>query len=143
MKQGIVSPVMTIVPQVLTTSEAGTGVDGSDSHGVCHVAYIGDSGDTLSGSRYISPRMEHSDDNSTWAAVDDAGHVVDELNSAFNPSTGDLATINAPTEDQIAVAAHYVGPKRYSRLNLVFTGTHSNGTPCAADAIRSHLRKVP
>jgi hypothetical protein len=142
MKQGDVDIQTTLVAQTITTTTNLTYADGQSAHGVCHAINIGDSGDTLSGSVYWTVTMQDSDaTGSGWATVTDSGYIVDELNSAN--ASGVLATIDAPTEDQITVAAHYVGPKRYSRLRISATGTHTNGTPCAGVAVLSHNRKAP
>lgn len=144
MKQGDVTPIQTIAAQNATASVTSTAVSHADAHGVMHCAVIGNSADTLSGSVYWQVRLQHSDaSGSGWAAVDDASHVVDELNSTFDSATGNLITIDAPAEDTITVAAHYVGPKAYSRIQIVATGSHSSGTPVAGLAITSHHRKAP
>lgn len=140
--QGDVTPIQTLVPQVITSTNNLTHADGAEAHGVLHIINIGNSGDTLSGSVYWTVSMQHSDaTGSGWATVTDADHIVDELNSSN--ASGVLATIDAPGEDQIVVAAHYVGPKRYSRLAITATGTHTNGTPCSGVAVYSHQRKAP
>lgn len=143
MKQGDITPIQTAAAQNATSDVTGATVDHAGAHGVMHAAVIGNSADTLSGTVYWTITLEHSDDDSSWAAVDDASHVVDELNSSFNASTGALAVIDAPAEDTITVAAHYVGPKRYSRVVIDATGSHSSGTPVAALAVTSHHRKKP
>ena len=140
--QGDVTPIQTLVPQTITSTTNLTHADGGEAHGVLHTINIGNSGDTLSGSVYWTVSMQHSDaTGSGWSTVTDADHIVDELNSSN--ASGILATIDAPAEDQIVVAAHYVGPKRYSRLAITATGTHTNGTPCSGVSVYSHQRKAP
>ena len=143
MQQGLIEPTLTITPAVLTSDTNGTGVGSADADAVMHSVLIGNSGDTLSSSVYFDLILEESDDNSTFTAVSDADHVVDGANSSFSAASGIFATINDPTEDQIVVSIHYVGSKPYSRVTVDFTGTHTNGTPIAAEAIKSHLRKHP
>lgn len=87
---------------------------------------IGDSGDTLSGTVYWTLKLQHSDDDSSYA---DCG-AADLL--------GGMTTvvIDAPSEDSLAVKFGYTGGKRYVKGVATKTGTHTNGTPIGIVAIQ-------
>ena len=125
------------------STTAGVDTKGYDS--VVLAALFGDSGDTLSGSVYFEVKLEDSDDNSTFAAVTNADYVLlPDGGIATAPAAGGvIATIDAPSEDQVAVIVGYVGPKRYVRLFIDTTGTHTNGTPATALAILGHPSLSP
>jgi hypothetical protein len=130
-------------------SEGGSSTtDGVDTKGfdsVVLAALFGDSGDTLSGSVYFEVKLEHSDDNDTFTAVTESNYVLlPEGGIAAAPAAGGvIATIDAPAEDQVVVAVGYVGPKRYVRLFIDTTGTHTNGTPITTLALLGHPHLSP
>lgn len=130
-------------------SEGGSGTtDGVDTKGydsVVLAALFGDSGDTLSGSVYFEVKLEESDDNETFTAVTDANLVdIPAGGIATAPGAGGvIATIDAPSEDQVAVIVGYLGNKRYVRLFIDTTGTHTNGTPITTLAILGHPSLLP
>lgn len=97
---------------------------------------VGASGDTLSGSVYFELKLQHSDDGSTWSAVADANFML----GATPDANGRFALIDDPAEDSVVVKVGYVGPKRFIRLFIDTTGTHTNGTPIAAVAVLSRER---
>lgn len=144
MRQGHIDDGVALAPQTLTADANGATIDLADCDGLAILANVGASGDTLSGSVYLSLEIEHSDDGSTWEDVTDAEHVVDGRNSAFVASgTGIFDTIDAPAEDEKQVSIHYIGPKRYVRLVVNLTGTHSNGIPVGASYVKSFVRALP
>jgi len=121
-------PVMSITPEVLNTDETGATVDtlGYDAKQI--VALIGVSGDTLSGSVLLEVEIQHSDDDSVWPAVPDA-----QLSNTVTATTvGTIAEIDAAAEDDVIVKSDYLGTKRYLRVHMSLTGTHTNGFPLAA-----------
>ena len=94
----------------------------------CRISvHVGNSGDTLSGSVKIELEVEHSDDNSTWSDCADA----DLTTSVTGTNTGTFAVIDAPAEDSAIFQTEYLNSKRYVRVVLNVTGTHTNGTPIA------------
>jgi hypothetical protein len=96
------------------------------NYGGCAIIVdLGNSGDTLSGSVKIELEVEHSDDDSTWADCANA----DILDPVTGTNLGTFAVVDAPTEDSAIFRTEYVGGKRYVRLVLNVTGTHTNGTP--------------
>jgi hypothetical protein len=117
-----------------TTEGTGVGVDLAGFDSAKMIAHIGDSGDTLSGSVYMTVAFQESDVlGSGYANI-----AADDLKGGLND-----VVIDAPTEDQVAVQRNYVGGKRYVRVLVTFTGTHTNGTPISAVVVKGHARHAP
>lgn len=103
------------------------------------IALIGVSADTLSGSVKIDVVLEDSSDNTTFAPVTEATYAL----GATPDGSGIIATVDDAAEDAVLVGVGYVGPQRYVRLRLVFTGTHTSGTPVAMVGLRGHAELSP
>jgi hypothetical protein len=126
-------------PVVLTTD---TDCDGVDLLGYGSCAFyvmVGESGDTLSGTVYIELEVEESDDDSTYSDCADA--VV--TNTVSGNNTGTFAKIDAAAEDDAVYMCEYRGSKRYARVVINVSGTHSNGTPIAVLALRGKPTAAP
>lgn len=146
MKEALIVPDFTLIPQNLTgngTTTECAGVNSADCEGVLHIVNVGNSADTLSGSLYMTLILQHSNDGTNYDAVDDANHAVASTNATFNATNGAFAVIDAPTEDSDVFAVHYIGPRPYSRVQIARTGNHANGTITSAEAVKSMLRKYP
>ena len=131
--------VVRVLDAVLTAPtvdvDGDTDVDLQGYNGCEMVVVVGASGDTLSGSVYVSLELEESDDDSTYTDVADA-----DMLGATGGGSGQFALINDPAEDDAVYTVGYIGDKRYLRLKVNVTGTHTNGIPLAACAIRGHGR---
>jgi hypothetical protein len=114
-------------------------IDTADFDSAVAVAIIGTSGDTLSGSLKIAVVAEESADDVTFTPITDA----DQLQGATPDGNGNLATIDDAAEDDVIVKVGYLGFKRYFRLRLDFTGTHTNVTPIAMIGLRGHPQTRP
>lgn len=112
-----------------TTEGTGTGVDLKGYESATVVFNFGISGDTLSGSVYVTPTVEESDDNSTWSTATD---LVDS----------GLSVIDDAAEDPALQQVGYVGTKRYIRALITFTGSHTNGMPISACVVRGRGRHI-
>lgn len=140
-----------IVPIVVNndTEGKGLGIDLRGAEACQFVAHVGDSGDTLSGTVWLALRLEHADPDGAGAdpadgdytAVLDPSFVVLDDGVVFDEATGNFAVIDAPAEDQAVFRAAYVGDKAFARLIVDTTGTHTNGTPISALAVKGHLRQ--
>lgn len=124
-----VSP--SLLPATRTADANGTGVDLAGYNGALCVFTFGASGDTLSGTVYVAGVVQESDDNSTFTDVADADLI------------GTEPLVNDPAEDDAAYVVGYKGAKRYIRCKLDFTGTHTNGIPCATSVIAGNPRHAP
>ena len=68
---------------------------------------------------------------------------ADLTNTVTGSNTGTVAVIDDNAEDDLVVVVGYKGNKRYIRPVLNFTGTHTNGIPCAVMAVRGRNRAQP
>lgn len=121
----------TINPVVGTSDANGTGIDLQGYESAMAVVPTGIEGDTLSSTVKIDFKLEHSDDNSTFVAVGDNTLVTD----GGVDSDGIFSTLDANAETPQISTIGYIGGKRYLRVVADFTGTHSNGTPIAAQIV--------
>jgi hypothetical protein len=133
------TPTVSILNAVKTADGNGTGVDLRGYTRALILCEMGNSGDTLSGSLYTDIEVEESDDNSTFTDVADA----DLQTSVTGTNTGTFAHVDAPAEDSTVFMTTYNGTKRYIRVVVNVTGTHSNGTPIAACIIPFGHRVKP
>jgi hypothetical protein len=120
-----------------TADANGTGVDLQGWESALVLAVCGAEGDTLSGSVYITFKLEHSDDDSAWTAVAQADVVDGTIGEA-----GAFVTIDDGAEAPSIHQLSYVGGKRYIRIVDDRTGTHTNGTPTAAVVVKGNPRHV-
>lgn len=128
-----------IDPDTLTADTTSAAVDLVKFSDVAFAVLVGASGDTLSGSVKIALEIQASDDNSSYAAVPDS----DLSNAVASVNTGTFAVIDAATEDDAVYTVKYTGNMRYLKLVVNLIGTHTNGTPIGAIAIKSGARYIP
>jgi len=130
-----ISVVQTIVPIVCNNTTEGTGtvVDLQGWEAATAILHIGDSGDTLSGSVSWTPTLQHS--NTTTP-----GDFVNV--PAADMTVNTFSLIDAPAEDQVVQVAGYIGERRYLRVLVTATGTHTNGTPLSAVIVRERGRHL-
>ena len=92
------------------------------------------SGDTLSGSVYLTVGWQESD-------VEGSGYS--DIAAADLTGGNDGVVIDDAAEDAVVVQRGYIGSKRYVRAYVAFTGTHTNGTPISALVVKHYLRHQP
>lgn len=129
-------PVKSIDPIVGKTTSNGTGV-GADLvgfEGALMLAHVGQSGDTLSGSVYMTVKFQESD-------VLGSGYV--DIAAADLIGGANAVAIDAAAEDEVIVQRSYIGAKQFVRVLIEFTGTHTNGTPISAVIIKGFPRHAP
>ena len=102
------------------------------------VVAVGQSGDTLSGALKHDLVLQHGDlaNGSDMAAVEEK-YVLGSWATG-----GIFATVDDPAEDGAVFSVGYIGNKRYIRLFVDITGTHTNGTPIGAVAILGRPRHL-
>lgn len=130
--------VQTLDPAVTTSARAGAPIDRQGFEAVEHIVLFGASGDTLSSSLKIETKLEASEDGANWVAVTDAKAVNGEVSA-----NGVFATVDAAAKAQTEYRVGYVGNARYSRVTLVLSGAHTNGTPVSALAILASAHVKP
>jgi hypothetical protein len=128
-------------PIVVNNTSEGTGdvVDTAGYESVELVVYVGESGDTLSGSL----KHELAIQEGALANGSDMADVASPTTDLIGSTTALFATIDADGEDGQVYKVGYKGSARYIRLKDTVTGTHTNGTPMAAVAILGHPRSAP
>ncbi len=129
---------------VKTADENGSSIDRSLWETVGFQIHVGESGDTLSGSVYIDLVLQESDDDSAWSDVsgDDMVVPASTVHAGYQStiSNGIFAVIDAAADDDAIFRVQYRGTKRYVRVQVDVTGTHTNGTPIAISAIKTNPR---
>ena len=109
----------------------GTTVDRQGFESCMFIVNSGIEGDTLSGSVKFDFILEESDDDSTFSAVTSSTSVTE----TSVDSSGIFLTLDANGETPQTSQIGYIGGKRYVRVKIDATGTHSNGTPISVQAV--------
>jgi|TARA_R100000149_G_C5880899_1_gene146041 hypothetical protein len=133
-------PVVSIINAVKTAAANGTGVDLQGYESATVLVDVGAEGDTLSSSVYFELSLEESDDDSTYTDVVQADIVDGTIASGGIFLKLDGTTGGDPDSSGGIFRVGYVGNKRYIRVVLAKTGTHSNGTPIGAMVVKGHAR---
>lgn len=137
------SKVAILIPPIVVNNDTeGKPVNGFDTRGFGYVelmAICGISADTLSGSLFYTVKLEESDTDSDGAflAITEASRVVTGLTPARTTApdgTGIIATVDDPSEDPFHFRIGVHPKKRFLRLWLDTTGTHTNGFPATVVA---------
>jgi hypothetical protein len=132
-----------IINAVKTAGANGTGVDLKGFEEATAIVDVGAEGDTLSGSVYFEVSLEHSDDDSTYTDCVQADVINGTIAAGGIWLKLDGTTGGDPDTTGGNWQIGYVGGKRYLRLVLAKTGTHTNGTPMAGVIVKSRPRNAP
>ena len=132
--------VVSLAAAVRTAAANGTGVDLQGYESATILVDVGAEGDTLSSSVHFEVSLEHSDDNSTFTDVAQADIIDGTISADGIFLKLDGTTGGDPDTAGGIFRVGYVGGKRYVRVVLAKTGTHSNGTPLGAMVIKGHAR---
>ncbi len=116
---------------VFTADANGTTVDTQGFESVMFVVNSGIEGDTLSGSVKFDFILQESDDDSSFSAVTSSTSVTE----GSVDGSGIFLTLDANGETPQTSQIGYIGGKRYVRVKIDATGTHSNGTPISVQGI--------
>ena len=135
-----ISPAVSIISAVRTAAVNGSGVDLQGYESATAMVIVGAEGDTLSSSVHFEVSLEHSDDNSTFTDVAQADIIDGTISSGGIFLKLDGTAGGNPDTSGGIFRVGYVGGKRYVRVVLAKTGTHSNGTPIGAMVVRGHAR---
>ena len=135
-----INPAVSIINAVKTAAGNGTGVDLQGYESATILVDVGAEGDTLSSSVYFEISLEHSDDDSTYTDCAQADIIDGTISSGGIWLKLDGSTGGDPDSSGGIFRVGYVGGKRYVRVVLAKTGTHSNGTPIGAMVVRGHAR---
>jgi hypothetical protein len=116
-----------------------TGIDTQGANSAMVIVNVGAPGITFSGSNKVDIKLEDSADNSTFAAVTNNNFVT----GGTVDSAGIWQTIDANGECNAVYGLGYVGPERYIRVVLDFSGTHGTGTSFGVVGALGNLESSP
>ena len=133
-------PVVSLAAAVRAAAANGTGVDLQGYESATVLVDVGAEGDTLSSSVFFEVSLEHSDDNSSFSDVVQADIIDGTIAADGIFLKLDGTSGGDPDSAGGIFRVGYVGGKRYLRVVLAKTGTHSNGTPLGAMVIKGHAR---
>ena len=116
-----------------------TGIDTQGANSAMVIVNVGAPGITFSGTNKVDIKLEDSADNSTFAAVTNNNFVT----GGTVDSAGIWQTIDANGECNAVYGLGYVGPERYIRVVLDFSGTHGTGTSFGVVGALGNLESSP
>ena len=105
--------------------------------------HVGIGGITFSTTNKVEFKLTHSDDNSTYEAVEAADVVL-----PYGETLGDggiirsLIAAKAAADTEVHTTG-YVGKRRYLKLLADFSGTHGTATPMSAHIVLEHPLSAP
>lgn len=123
-----ISVQQALAPVVVDADTLSSAIDMSGANALSVNVSFGAPGDTLSETVYFTVSLVDSDNGTDYTAVDSA-YVL-----------GTLGVFDGAAAAQMNAA--YLGGKRYVKVSIAKTGTHTNGTPIAVTAIKGERRFV-
>ena len=135
-----ISPAVSLPAAVRTAAANGTGVDLQGYESATVLVDVGAEGDTLSSSVHFEISLEESDDDSTYTDVAQASIIDGTIASGGIFLKLDGTAGGNPDSSGGIFRVGYVGNKRYIRVVIAKTGTHSTGTPIGAMVVRGSAR---
>lgn len=139
-------PVRGLAPAVRTATALSAACDTQGFEAVVARVDIGTFGDSQSSSLYIEAELQESSDNSTYTAVADSDLLFPSGRSAISGhATGTFVQTQTTTTNDVSgvFEVGYRGSKRYLKVNMRLTGTHSTGTPSAVTFDLGHADFSP
>ena len=139
-------PVTGLVPAVRTTTTLSSACDRRGYQSVVTDFNVGAFGDSQSGSVYIDAELQESDDNVTYSAVANADLLFRTGSARTSNAVGTFfssKTTGAADTGSAIYSVGYRGNKRYLKVNVRHTGSHSTGTPYAASFRLGHPDYAP
>ncbi len=124
----------------------GADVDLQGYESLEHIVIVGNASgsDTLSGSLKLDLILQEADADSTGGAAGTYSNVTDSdlVIGGSVDSNGIFATIDSNTEDDNVFSIGYIGAKRFSRVRVDVTGSHT-ATPISAIAVLGNSSLKP
>jgi len=136
--------VQLVDPVVGTNSGAPSAVSDIDLAGFNSAVLlwtVGTEGSTLSGSNYWTLKLEHADDDGTGVAGSYSNVAAADV-QGVTPSSGIVATVDDPAEDDTVYKIGYIGGKRFLKATIAETGTGPD-LPQALLLIKGHPLDTP
>ena len=135
-----IATAVSVKNAVYTAASNGTGVDLQGYESATVLVDVGAEGDTLSSSVHFEISLEESDDDSTYTDVAQASIIDGTIASGGIFLKLDGTAGGNPDSTGGIFRVGYVGNKRYIRVVIAKTGTHSTGTPIGAMVVRGSAR---
>lgn len=127
-----------IAPAALSADNTPAAVDLQGAEAAELVLHIGAGGITFTSTNKIEFKLTHSDDDSTYTAVD-----VDDVQGVSSVGTGGIIKSLIAEHASATVSKFgYVGGRRYLKLLADFSGTHGTGTPMSAVVVKGRLHQA-
>ena len=133
------TPDVSIGAVVKTADTDGASADLQGYESALIIAALGANGDTMSATVMMEIEVEESADDSNFTDVADA----DLINYVAGTNDGCMAVDDGTADDSAFYVAQYIGSKRYVRVVLNATGTHSTGTIVGAAIIPLGYKNPP
>ena len=130
--------VQAIGPVVLAADNTPAAIDLREYRSCEIVVSVGIGGITFDSSNKIEFKVTDSDDDSTYAAVADAG-----LLGVTGTTSGIIKSLIAAHAAAAVYRFGYRGGKRYIKILADFTGTHGTGTPISVVVVRGNALAKP
>ena len=124
---------------VKTADTNATAVDTQGANSAMAIVNVGAPGITFSGTNKVDIKLEDSSDNSSFTAVTNNNFVT----GGTVDSSGIWQTIDADGDCNAVYGIGYVGPERYYRVVLDFSGTHGTGTVFGVVGAQSNPLHAP
>ncbi len=123
-------------PDTATSTVTSDACDLAGYEGATFAVSFGESGDTLSGSVYWSCKLTECDTSGgTYTDVADTD-VIGNTSNVFG-------VVNAAADDDNIYCLGYRGSKRYVKVVVTATGTHSSGTIIGIYAVKGRILHGP
>ena len=116
-----------------------TAIDTQGFNSSMAIVNVGAPGITFSGTNKVDIKLEDSSDNSSFTAVTNNNFVT----GGTVDSSGIWQTIDADGDCNAVYGIGYVGPQRYYRVVLDFSGTHGTGTVFGVVGAQSNPLHAP
>lgn len=124
--------VEAIAPEALAADNTPAAIDLQQYGSADIVIHVGVGGITFDSTNKVEFKLTHSDDDSTYAAVD-----VDDVQGLDSVGTGGIIhSLTAAHAAATVTEVGYVGNKRYLKLLAEFSGTHGTATPMSAVVVK-------
>jgi len=124
-----------LTPAVKTADAVSTGIATQPNKSMFFVVNVGAAGDTFSESVKAELEIQESDDDITYTACVNADVATYDDVTVTGTNTGTFAVIDANAECGTCYKAAYIGDKKYARVKVNLTGTHTNGTIFGVSAV--------
>ncbi len=136
--------IQALAPNTYNADTVSAAIDTQGVEAITFVTNMGTFGDadTVASANKIDFQVQHSDDTVSGNFVDVLASDLSDTVSAGS-ETGVYARIDDATDASKVYASGYIGAKRYVRINVDFTGTHSTGSKFAVSVVKSEPHNAP